>query len=65
MGEVLILPIIRKVRLCADCEEPISDARLRVQPQARRCVECETDRAKRHQTVLGFSGQNDIVIIKG
>jgi len=38
---------------CAECGEEISYARLRVQPYAVRCVECQS----RHEYALGFSRQ--------
>jgi len=34
-------------RLCKECEEPLSPARLNANPSAVRCVECQTDHDRR------------------
>ena len=35
-------------RICIDCEKPIPWGRLNVQPNAIRCVSCESANEKRH-----------------
>ena len=40
--------IINGVRCCMDCEKPIPPARLDLQPNARRCVKCQTKKEKRY-----------------
>jgi len=39
--------IINGVRCCLECEEPIPQERLKLQPNARRCVGCATKIEKR------------------
>jgi phage/conjugal plasmid C-4 type zinc finger TraR family protein len=39
--------IIDGVRCCLDCEEPISEKRLRVQPYAVRCTGCQGRKERR------------------
>lgn len=35
--------------ICSDCDSPIPAARLAVQPNAERCVQCQTDfETRRH-----------------
>ena len=34
-------------RLCRDCDSPLGRARLTANPNAVRCVECQTDRDRR------------------
>ena len=33
----------KELRLCTDCDEPISDSRLRAQPHAGRCTDCQEE----------------------
>lgn len=40
--------IINGVRCCLDCEKPIPLARLELQPNARRCVTCQSKKEKRY-----------------
>ncbi|MEN6375565.1 MAG: TraR/DksA C4-type zinc finger protein [Smithella sp.] len=40
--------IIEGVRYCLDCAKPIPPARLELQPDARRCVNCQTKKEKRY-----------------
>ncbi|MBN1495926.1 MAG: TraR/DksA C4-type zinc finger protein [Spirochaetes bacterium] len=40
-GSAEIPLVIAGVRCCRDCEEPIPEARLRVKPNAVRCVKCQ------------------------
>lgn len=39
--------IIDGVRCCLDCEKPIPLARLELQPNAHRCVQCQEKKEKR------------------
>jgi RNA polymerase-binding transcription factor DksA len=50
---------------CSECEEQIEPARLRVQPSARLCVDCQMDRERRRHRLLSCLGDRDIAIIKG
>jgi RNA polymerase-binding transcription factor DksA len=54
---------------CEDCDGIIPAARLRVQPKARLCVECETFEEKRRDRSRALACRlakaNDTVIIKG
>jgi len=36
--------------VCSDCDEPIGEARLRANPQARRCIRCQ-ETAEREREV--------------
>lgn len=40
---------INGVRLCLDCRELVGAARLNANPQAVRCVECQTDHDRRRR----------------
>ena len=43
------LPLMNEPGICADCDNPIPAARLAVQPNAERCVQCQTDfETRRH-----------------
>lgn len=39
--------VVNGQRLCRGCEEPLSPARLNANPNAVRCVECQTDHDRR------------------
>jgi len=54
-----------KPKQCSECEEPIETARLQVNPSARRCIECERARERRHSRELQALRDKDIAIIKG
>lgn len=42
-GKITEMPlVIDGVRLCADCREPIPEARLEAQPESVRCVPCKS-----------------------
>ena len=41
------------IRCCLDCEEPISLRRLEIQPDAVRCVPCQTGHDERRKAKLG------------
>lgn len=41
--------IINGVRCCLDCEEPIPEGRLELEPDARRCVPCQTKHEKNNR----------------
>ncbi len=40
--------IINGVRCCLDCAKPIPPARLELQPDARRCVSCQTKKERKY-----------------
>mgnify|MGYP001268948962 CR=1 FL=1 len=40
--------IINGFRCCLDCEKPIPLARLELQPNARRCVTCQSKKERRY-----------------
>lgn len=39
--------VVGGIRYCIDCEEPIHDDRLRVKPDAVRCVDCQNAHDRR------------------
>ncbi|MBN1830277.1 MAG: TraR/DksA C4-type zinc finger protein [Deltaproteobacteria bacterium] len=51
-GSAEIPLVIAGVRCCRDCEEPIPAGRLRVRPDAVRCVSCQ----ERHERRLQDAG---------
>lgn len=41
--------VVDGVRVCLDCGYPIDTARIAAQPQAVRCVECQSIYERRHR----------------
>lgn len=39
----LASPLLNNSGICEDCDNPIPTARLAVQPNAERCVQCQND----------------------
>lgn len=54
---------------CQDCDGIIPAARLRVQPKARLCVECEAFEEKRRARSMALASRiakaNDTIIVRG
>lgn len=47
-------PVGESLTYCADCEEPIPEARRRVLPGVRLCIECQRERDGQFQTRGGI-----------
>jgi len=48
-------PVGESLTHCADCEEPIPEARRQAIPGVKLCVECAGDRDSAHQTRGGIN----------
>lgn len=42
-------PVGESLTHCADCEEPIPEARRKAQPGVKLCIDCQRERDQRHQ----------------
>lgn len=49
------LPSGESLRLCAECDEPIPDARRQAVPGVRLCIECQSERDKHNSAFSGYN----------
>lgn len=49
------LPSGESLRHCAECDEPIPDARRQAVPGVRLCIECQSERDKHNSAFSGYN----------